>query len=458
MDISKIKELVRAILKGYSSLLIPLAIGLAGVLLLIPTKLMSSKLVKAMETESIAKRGRHVDMLTRDIVVADQWKEEASYQDVLIDDANQVEELLNQTTQREPLSYVMFPEPKDTSMLIFKRFGQQFREAIDDLLEHLNARDCPTEVELKRSVELASSSSGSGRGYLKKEVDATIRNALCEEKAQSASVYTNAADLGGYEFWGEFEYGTAESGDAAIRDCWYAQLGYWIIEDVIAAIEAINSGSNSVFKSRVKRLLSVSFVKPYRSWSARGASGRREEVDLPAYVLAPEDGIVGPCTRRICSDETDDGVDVVHFKVGLIVCTKQILPFMKELCSAREHRFAGWDGQGTSSVFKHNQITILEYKVSPVKRDDKVHDLYRYGTDDVAQLDLVCEYVFYRPAYDEVKPEAVKQSVQERIKKMREEKAKRMPRRASRPTRGQKTGKTKSNKGSRRALPGGDWD
>jgi len=453
MDISKLKEFVRGILKGYSSLVIPVVIGLVGVLLFIPTKLMSGRLVEQMQKESVSTRGKQVNMFLQEVVVADQWKEEQKYQDLLVDDANQVEQLLERTTQRELLSDMMFPEPKDKSMLIFPQFGQRFRQAVDDLLERVNALDCPTEVELQRHVEQAASDSGRRLRYRRNdEVSATIREELCREKAESASVYANAGDCGGYKLWEEFQLATAESRAAVMKDCWYSQLGYWIIEDVIATIEALNSSSSSVFKSPVKRLLSVSFIVPNRPRTSRGSPGRREDVDLPIYVLAAEEGLSVPCTRRVCNDE----IDVVHFNVGVIIGTKWILPFMKELCSAKEHRFAGWDGKGDEQVFRHNQITILEYKVSAINREESTHSLYRYGNDDVARVDLVCEYLFYKEAYAEVKPKEVKDSVEERKKKLDEERTKRLPRRV-RPTRASEKPEAKGKRPGRRQLPD-EWD
>ena len=36
------------------------------------------------------------------------------------------------------------------------------------------------------------------------------------------------------------------------------------------------------------------------------------------------------------------------------------------------------------------------------------HQLYRYGPDAVVELDLVCEYLFDRPGYESLLPDAVK--------------------------------------------------
>ena len=65
-----------------------------------------------MEKESIL-LGKKVDSLNRNAVARDQWKIEQKYQQAYENDANQIARLALQSTQRELLSYKIFPEPKD---------------------------------------------------------------------------------------------------------------------------------------------------------------------------------------------------------------------------------------------------------------------------------------------------------------------------------------------------------
>ncbi len=207
--------------------------------------------------------------------------------------------------------------------------------------------------------------------------------------------------MSGYEICGEYQYaGTPE----AIKACWYYQLVYWIIEDIIDTIDAMNSGSDSVFESPAKRFLGVSFDAgvggTYRS---RG----KKAVGQPSYVLTIDDGLVVPWTSRVCNDD----IDVVHFNAHVIVSTKADLQFMQQLCSAKRHiiRESGGQIQGPRYA-KHNQITILESEITSIDRRDEIHGLYRYGEDAVVKLDLICEYVFSKKGYVELKPESVKKS------------------------------------------------
>ena len=407
MDVSQVKDLVQklSVLKNYSSLLVPVIIGLVGVFLFVPTQLMNSKLRKQMAAESIS-IGKRVQSLRKNAVARNQWEVEQEYQQAYKKDANQTALLAKQSTQRQFLSYKIFPEPKDTSTLIFEEFGQRFRDGVERLITRINARDCPTDAELARSLQrstLSRSRWGMGRGMGRRssyrgsgEVEATITDVLCREKAESASVYANPADLSGYEFWKEYEY---IGMDKAVKDCWYWQLAYWVIEDVVDTIGAMNSGSNSVFTSPVKRLLAASFIVSDRRFKGRGVDDRR-----PSYVLSSMDGLTEPCTGRF----SDVDIDVVHFDVVVVISTKAILSFMQQLCSAKQHEFRGFSGEEQERIFRHNQITILESNIRAIDREDRTHDLYRYGEDAVVELDLICEYIFDRNGYDEIKPESVK--------------------------------------------------
>jgi len=427
MNISKHKEVMQGVFKSYSSLLVPVVIGLVGVLLFIPTKLMSDKLKEKTAKESISMGNR---IRSLNVVSRDQWKEEQKYQQAHERDANEIALLAKQSTQRELLSYKIFPKPRDMSVLIFGRFGENFRAAVDKLIVGVNARDCPTPAELEEGLQsspVRRSYTTRGRyvgGSLKRlgEVGAAIRDELCREKAESASVYANPADWEIYKFWGVYK-NTASSWDDAIKDCWYSQLAYWIIEDVINTIGNLNSGSDSVFTSPVKRLMSISFgtgqqVSVTRRYASK--AGKEELRDKPSYVLSFGDVQVLPCTGRVSNED----IDVVHFNVAVIVGADAVLPFMRELCSAKRHKFRGWDNNGQEQIFKHNQITILEYRITSIDREDSSHLLYRYGDDAVLRLDLTCEYIFVKAGYDAIKPEAVKESIKQLLDELNAQKAK----------------------------------
>ncbi len=439
MDIPNFKDILEklSVLKN-SSLLSPIIIGVVGLLLFIPTQIMNGRLKNKVEAESIRKLGNQVRFLSGSAIAGKQWEEEAKLQQGHANDANEITRLALQSTQRQLLSYEVFPEPKGTSQFIFKGFGQRFRSAAEGLLVRVNARDCPTDAELNRATQSSLTSSRTSSVYSSRrsytgtrsytgssrypygggfsrtdEVSSTIVDGICRERAKSASVYGNPIGLGGYEFWEDYTYAGPEQ---AVGDCWYYQLAYWVIEDVVDTIETMNSGSSSVFTSPVKRLLGVHFSAgkmnslkgtgygTSRTRYARSQTASTITDDRPSYVLSMEDGLTEPCTGRI----TDEDVDIIHFNVAVVVSTKAIFPYMQQLCSAKEHKFKGFSGNEQEQSFKHNQISILEDRIVPVDREEQNHALYRYGEDAVVELDLVCEYIFNKKGYDAIKPESVK--------------------------------------------------
>lgn len=417
MDISRFKDIVRKVttFKDYSPLLVPAVLVVVAVLLFIPTRLMSSKLKKQMNSQSISNYTQ-LKRLIETTPSNGQWEEEQRYQLAYRRDANEIALLAQRSTQRQLLIYNIFPKAKDQSALVFREFGRQFQTGIDRLLGRVRARDCPTNDELEKYLKVSSGprpSGAWGATATPGSLESTIKDALCVEKAKSASVYANPADLSGYEYWGEYKY-VGPTIDDAIKECWYWQLGYWVIEDVIDTINILNSGSDSVFTSPVKRLMSVNFgsssaggrVVSYRERAA--GSGLPSDSRPPTYVLSSGVGqLTEPCTGRVCNED----IDVVHFNIRVVVSAKAVLPFMQQLCSAKQHEFNGWSGSEQERVFKHNQITILRSRIEPIDRQEQNHNLYRYGEDGVVEMNLVCEYIFNKNGYDEIKPDSVKESL-----------------------------------------------
>ena len=221
MDLSKILEKVRAVLRGYSSLLIPLGIVLVAIVVFIPSQLMSSRLQATIERESIINGGKQVQSSLAQVIVKRQAEEEARYQDALLSDANEIELLLSRTTKRQLLLNDMFPDPKDRSMFVFKRFGDEFRRAVDALVESANGRDCPSEAELRKHLAKAATDVRRTRRLAAGEIGTAIKDVLCRQKAEAAAVYVNPTDVKGYVFWEQFDYAEAESRDEALRQCWH---------------------------------------------------------------------------------------------------------------------------------------------------------------------------------------------------------------------------------------------
>jgi len=442
-----IKDVLKKLsfLKNNMALLVPIVIVIVALLLFIPTSLFGGKLRTKVEDQSVA-TGKQVDRLMRD---GSSTAEAASLEARIHAegrDANEIDTLVAQMVMRELLSYDIFPDTNETSLVLYERFGQRYRDGIEAMLESLRAGVCPTDDELETALKQAprrmpqrglyggeaygadamyGGGAYGGGGYgggmygtsgrrrslrLMGPTQRKIANQICLDKANVAGVYASPADIAGYAYWSEWKF---EDKDKAYKDCWYWQLGYWIIEDVVTTVHEMNASAQSVLDAPVKRLVSVSF-KMQRSRGrrrggvrrgARGATSRSTDSENPVYATNIRDAMTVPCTGRF----TNENMDVVQFNVRLVVNVTQVVPFMEELCSEKPHKFRGFSGDQPEQDFVHNQISVLESSVGPLDKESPVHELYRYGDLPVVELDLLCEYVFDKtPEFEAIKPQQIK--------------------------------------------------
>lgn len=419
IDISQLKGLIQklGVLRNYSSFILPAALmAVALLLLLVPAPLMSGRLKERMKEESVDSGKRIKSLSSRDIV-RDQWKIERNYQNAIARDANEIAGLTKQSSQRELLSSVIFPKPTETSTLIFENFGRQYRSRLRKLIADSGGRERPTDIELQKSLSRGISARADTRRSFgiggtnteerfsynrNNEVQRTIVNELCLDVAESASFYVSLADIPGYKYW---DIGSVDAGykymsmEQSVRTCWFWQIGYWIIEDVLKTMSQMNASCENVLDCPAKRLISVSF-------GATDKSGELGDTGYirPSYVMFADDGMAKSFTNRV----SNDNFDVVHFSVTVLVNADDFLLFMEELCRAKEHTFEGWKGNESPRTFKHNQITILDSSIEPVEADSSEHEFYRYGDEASVRLELTCEYVFDKTGYSQVKPEFLK--------------------------------------------------
>jgi hypothetical protein len=398
IDLSKLKDLMKGLggLRVYLVLIWPAVILLACGGVLTATWLMGGSLKQKADRESVP-MGNQVREMLKKLPAAGQAEVEKQYQDAYRQDANLIKLLSVESSQRELLSYDIFPQPKDTSTLLFTRFGAKFRQGVEGLIAKVRGGDCPSAEELN-----AARQTGKSPGFLGLSgaggASSRIVEEICHARAKSVSIYANPETVSGYDFWKAYQYSNM---DDSVKDCWFWQVGYWIIEDVFSTAGAMNAGSSSVLTSPVKRVEQVGFVRPEALLNAGAATTSQER---PKYVNKPDEQLTESFTGRI----SNENIDVVHFSMVVVLSSKAIIPFMRELCSAKEHRFMGFTGQEPAKVFKHNQITILESRVKLVDLTSADHRYYRYGSDSVVEVELVCEYIFNKKGYDAIKPESVK--------------------------------------------------
>ncbi|MFA5785062.1 MAG: hypothetical protein WC962_09310 [Phycisphaerae bacterium] len=411
IDVSKLKESLGKLssVGNYSVFIIPIVLIGIAVILLGVNGFLSRRLQAKVEKSSL-KLAQTVNSYSSEPISAGQSEIEKKYQDVLEADANNLEKLMIQTTRRELLSYQLFPEPKGTQVELFWQFGQAYRQGIEDMLAQYNAHSGPTAAEMERAVRQSvpgAKAPGTVGGAQKfslsqlGDVERMIAEEICRSVASNASFSAIPADIPGYLYWDKQRAGlnsafSYTNSINAVEQCWYFQLGYWIIEDVLKTIGSMNSDCSSVIDCPVKRLAGLDFGKSdqQQSW----------QIVLPSYVKSFNDSLTVGHTGRVSNEQND----VVQFEFSVIIDRRQVLPFMEELCRVKEHTFKGFSGDEPEQVFRHNQITILEANIQPVNVNDSDNELYRYGDGSIVSLELICEYIFERAGYDEVEPEFIK--------------------------------------------------
>src|SRR3989339_1416846 len=137
------------ILKDYASLAVPVIIVVIASVFLVISPLLGGKLERKVASESLS-NATQINSLQADVPPRDQWKIEEIFQKAREQDANEISNLVVETTQRELLSYKIFPEPNDKSTLIFSDFGQRYKKAVEELVEDVNGRDCPSDSEIQQ--------------------------------------------------------------------------------------------------------------------------------------------------------------------------------------------------------------------------------------------------------------------------------------------------------------------
>jgi len=405
LDLSKIKDVLKGLssLRTYSVLLVPTVIVIAGLLVLTGAILMGRSFRNTVNRESIPMGStiKELDGKEEGLLVAKQVEAEKQYQDAYEQDANAILQADIESSQRELLSYDVLPKPEETSAMLFTSFGSNYRKGIEGLIAKINGKDSPSEEDFS----LAGTSRASLRGPMatgpagQPKEQEKIAEGICQARAKSISIYASPNDVSGYIFWERYQYKDMNS---SVDDCWYWQQGYWIIEDIFNAVAAMNRESSTVYSSPVKRVGRIGFVSASRMITS-GLSGTTVSQEKPKYVSKPAEQIAEPCTGRISNND----YNIIHFRFVAVIKANEIISFMKELCSAKEHRFAGYKGSEQPRVYKHNQISILETNIKTVEEGSADHKYYRYGYDSVKEVEFICEYIFNKKGYEPVNPAAV---------------------------------------------------
>jgi len=349
-------------------------------------------------------------------------------------DRDAVKTLAHQTTDRPVIYEPVFPELKNENDRIYhyQVFSDQYCRLIDKFLLGLQAGDSPSDAEEEKKREefpnISGTSSQSRSASENEQIEKLLED-FRRERAKQISIYATTDSFCCYDHWKSKPMGDKKT---MLLDSWFTQVAAWIQHDVVQAIEQINSSSDSVFDSPVKRLIEISF-----SGSAAAGKGTQESIEttpvkykggaprhysesqifLPAYITKIQrqgtgDPTAGPSikgemvpsfTKRAC----DDLIHVVHFEVGVVIDSTKINDFFTTLQSEKYTYLPQPDGTNLKQN-KRNQITVIHLNIEPVNIEAESSAGYYYGPASVKVLRLVGEYVFFAGGYEKYLPQPVK--------------------------------------------------
>lgn len=412
---------VAAFFKKYAALLPSIIILAVALLLFVPLLLIGNAVKKSM-TQSVS-TARQVQSELSSVPSRDKPQQVRFYMNKLEEEAAAIEALVLDSCRRDLVTYdnVIFPKPLDSSAQVFHEFGRKYRSAVEQLLGSIKALDAPSEAEIRARTGGAAAAAGGGPRMIVGQPRAAnlsedpMVDALCLSRAQEIAVYAHPTAFAWYEFWEKYTFAGEKQ---ALEDCWDAQVAFWIYQDIVDTIQKMNGAESTVAASAVKRIMGVSFSGPVITGADRsmflgemgpGRNTAGSMRDIPNYVTAalPSNFVTVSPTGRVGNEE----LDIVHFAVSVLVDNRFVLAFQKELCSEKTHSYRVDFLQAGQKVenARHNQISILQSDLKVVDSQSAEHDLYRYGKGAVMQLDLVCEYQFYRKSYEAIQPVPVRE-------------------------------------------------
>jgi hypothetical protein len=195
---------------------------------------------------------------------------------------------------------------------------------------------------------------------------------MMEEVAKTSRVYISPDTFEVYPAI------AAAAGAPQATDIYFAQLSYWIQQDVVDAVNHANRDSKSIKDSPVKHLISV------RSGLQSGQPGMGGAIGMPAFIAIPgqaggdPDAAITPHKEASPTARVSNGMyDVFYFTVSADV-------------------EAAKRGEFLRSLGFRKFITPLGVEVKAVDNATELAKGHAYGEKPMINLTIPCEVLYLR--------------------------------------------------------------
>ncbi len=183
---------------------------------------------------------------------------------------------------------------------------------------------------------------------------------------------------------------------ANVDQIWEAQMSLWIQSDILRAIANVNRVGEigaSVLDAPVKRLIRLKVVPGYVGIESDGAFKSLPGVGALAASAAPAATITDDFARSPSGRVSNHMYDVRHAQLSVVVEVRRLPEFIDALSRV-------------------NFMSVLSVDIQPVDEYAALLEGYVYGSEDVAQVELVIETIWFRQWTEKLMPKSVKQRLQ----------------------------------------------
>lgn len=306
------------------------------------------------------------------------------------------------------------PSPRGPTQIAFRdRYLREFDEHL--VSQIMQGMFLPTAADIKqKSDELWNTKyepklsllpgDSNSQQRIKADFDEEAKQLpmrLAKEHAARAKVYV---DPGAFEMVKEIQPATGQVPEP--RYIWWAQVGYWVQQDISEAIARSNANATNVMDAPIKRLVRIEvpsqFVmekrsdqafrqpSPYDDFGGYGEPAMQQsqaagsqEIDVPL----PHDNSAGP-TGRI----SNPMYDVVHATLTVDLLAGYVPQFLANLTNGRFH-------------------TVLNVDLATVDSAVMASQGYYFGDKPVVEVTIKLEVLFLRGWTVQYMPREIQQVV-----------------------------------------------